>query len=188
MRHIGIDTLWLQDQRARARLPLVKCPGTNNPADMMTKYLGAKESWKYVDFLKISQRSGRASAAAELHAVTGTPPTFTYEDPDAPLIIYPNGDTSRDVWECRGAGGVWKRRHRRSRQSLFTPHRVSRAPPKNARIGMRRRTAGKFDDDGEIFTFEDEWSTKELRHKMLSRSWTGTTEFFVEESDPGVTP
>ena len=42
VRHLEIDTLWLQEQRARARLPLVKCPGTDNPADMMTKYLGPK--------------------------------------------------------------------------------------------------------------------------------------------------
>ena len=43
VRHIAMDTMWFQEQRARARLPLIKCPGTDNPADMMTKYLSAPD-------------------------------------------------------------------------------------------------------------------------------------------------
>ena len=44
---------------------------------------------------------------------------------------------------------------------------------------MRRRTVGKF-DSGETFKIDDEWNTEETRHKMLERSWTGYTEFYVD--------
>ena len=43
VRHLEIDTVWLQEQQARLRVPLVKCLGTANPADMMTKHLPATE-------------------------------------------------------------------------------------------------------------------------------------------------
>ena len=43
VRHIEMDTLWLQEQQARARLPLIKCPGEQNCADMMTTYLSPKD-------------------------------------------------------------------------------------------------------------------------------------------------
>ena len=125
VRHLEIDTLWLQEQKARARLPLFKCPGTDNPADMMTKYLGAKESWKYVKTLHMRERQGRASAAAQLHhiraAALSRPTVGRAANPDRPIIVYPNGSLGNDVWECRGERGVWRRRHRKQRLSLFTP-------------------------------------------------------------------
>ena len=172
VRHIEMDTMWLQEQRARARLPLIKCPGTDNPADMMTKYLSAPEIWKYVKRLSMTSREGRAQAAAQLHSAQ-------LADPDRPVIVYPNGEKDADLWESRGAGGVWRRRHKKQRLSLFTPFRVPRGPPRNARLTYGRRTVGEY-VDGEKFTFEDEWSTSDAQHKMLDRAWTGSTEFFQE--------
>ena len=140
----------------------------------MTKYLTAKEFWKYMEFLHISERKGRSSAAAQLHALNKNNGT------DGPIIINPNEAQQRDVWEIRGEGGIWRRRHHRSRLSLFTPHRVPRGPPKNVRLGMRRRTVGKF-EGGEEFSIDDEWHVAEARHKMLELSWTGYTEFYIDD-------
>ena len=39
VRHVEVDVLWIQEQQARSRLPLVKVLGTLNPADLMTKHL-----------------------------------------------------------------------------------------------------------------------------------------------------
>ena len=144
VRHIEMDTMWLQEQRARARLPLTKCPGTDNPADMMTKYLGAPDIWKYVARLSMSKREGRAKAAAQLYDILPAQPatraTMARQDPDRPIIIYPNGSQDADVWESRGAGGVWKRRHNKLRLSLFTPFRVPRGPSRSTILTFRRRT------------------------------------------------
>ena len=143
----------------------------------MTKYLAAKEFWKYVNFLHITERKGRSSAAAQLHSMSKH--KAAHIDPVGPIIINPNETQQRDVWEIRGEGGVWRRRHHRSRLSLFTPHRVPRGPPKSVRLGMRRRTVGKF-EGGEHFSIEDEWHVSEVRHKMLELSWTGCAEFYAE--------
>ena len=39
LRHIAVTLLWLQDVMKQRRIQLVKVPGTENPADAMTKYL-----------------------------------------------------------------------------------------------------------------------------------------------------
>ena len=44
---------------------------------------------------------------------------------------------------------------------------------------FRRKTSGEY-EDGEKFTFEDEWNVKDMQHKMLDRAWTGSTEFYQE--------
>ena len=105
----------------------------------------------------------------------------TAANPDRPVIVYPNGSLGNDVWECRGEGGVWRRRHRKQRLSLFTPYRVPRGPPKGTLFAIRRKTTGQF-HDGEHFVFEDEWNVSDGQHKMLDRAWTGITEFQIEDT------
>ena len=122
----------------------------------------------------MTSREGRAQAAAQLHSAQ-------LADPDRPVIVYPNGGRDADLWESRGAGGVWRRRHNKQRLSLFTPFRVPRGPPRSARLTYRRKTVGEY-VDGEKFAFEDEWNTSDTQHKMLDRSWTGSTEFFEENA------
>ena len=181
VRHIEMDTLWLQEQQARARLPPIKCPGEQNCADMMTKYLSPKDFWRYMNELNIHERDGRAKVNAQLHHATHVKNNKRQDCPDKPIIVHPNEEQERDVWECRGVGGIWKRRHNRSKLMLFTPFRVPRGPPRGVRLGMRRRTVGKF-ESGETFKIEDEWNTDETRHNMLEQGWTGYTEFYVDNS------
>ena len=131
--------------------------------------------------LNVHERDGRAKVNAKLHHVTHVKNYKRQECPDKPIIVYPNEEQERDVWECRGVGGSWKRRHYRSRLMKFTPFRVPRGPPRGVRLGMRRRTVGQF-ESGETFKIEDEWNTDETRHKMLEQGWTGYTEFYVDNS------
>ena len=39
VRHVYVDVLWLQEQCAPKMVPLLKVPGTDNPADLMTTLL-----------------------------------------------------------------------------------------------------------------------------------------------------
>ena len=42
MKHLQIRDLWLQKEVAEGRLVVFKTPGADNPADLMTKILGAE--------------------------------------------------------------------------------------------------------------------------------------------------
>ena len=65
LRHINVDVLWIQEQEARERLPLVKVGGKSNPADMMTKYVDGELIRNHLEALKIVFREGRAQTAAQ---------------------------------------------------------------------------------------------------------------------------
>ena len=72
--------------------------------------------------------------------------------------------------------------HNEYRLSLFTPYRVLRGPPKNAKLELTRKTCGTF-KSGETFEVEDEWSGSASAHRFLKDAWVGSTEFHVRESD-----
>ena len=43
VRHLDVNLLWLQEQLARDRVPLLKVPGPENNADLMTKHLAGDD-------------------------------------------------------------------------------------------------------------------------------------------------
>ena len=43
VRHVEVDVLWIQEQQARARLPLIKVDGSWNPADLKTNNLARSD-------------------------------------------------------------------------------------------------------------------------------------------------
>ena len=51
MRHIETRMLWLQSQVLARKVALVKVPGNENPADLMTKYLGEPEVRRHLKTL-----------------------------------------------------------------------------------------------------------------------------------------
>ena len=53
MRHIEVKNLWLQEAVCRGRIKIVKISGKGNPADIFTKYHGAKELQERCDNLSI---------------------------------------------------------------------------------------------------------------------------------------
>ena len=69
LRHIDVNILWIQEQEARDRLPLVKVCGKINPADLMTKYVDGELIKRHLKSMSIDFREGRAKLAAQLYGV-----------------------------------------------------------------------------------------------------------------------
>ena len=66
MRHLAVADLWVQD-RLRARdFELIKVPGKENVADLLTKYLGKPEHEKHVEALGLRAEEGRAASASKI--------------------------------------------------------------------------------------------------------------------------
>ena len=53
MRHIEVKNLWLQEAVCRGRIKIVKISGKENPADIFTKYHGAKDLQDRCDHLNV---------------------------------------------------------------------------------------------------------------------------------------
>ena len=56
-----VALLWLQDQVKKAKIHLVKVKGTDNPSDLMTKYLTRSEIDKFLGMLRYDFEGGRSS-------------------------------------------------------------------------------------------------------------------------------
>ena len=70
LRHVDVDNLWLQEQQARSMLPLAKVLGTENPADLMTKYLSESDMAKYLGKMGLAWVAGRARSTSRLHSLS----------------------------------------------------------------------------------------------------------------------
>jgi hypothetical protein len=53
MRHIEVRDLWLQEEVLKGNVEVVKVKGTENPADLMTKYLTVKEIHSRLSYLHL---------------------------------------------------------------------------------------------------------------------------------------
>ena len=92
LRHIELDILWLQEQKARKLLPLDKLLGTDNVADLMTKNLPAATIERYIDMMSLKFAECRSAIAQMLHSVNpvaiddvepvGSKPIKSRRDPD----------------------------------------------------------------------------------------------------------
>ena len=70
MRHIEVRNLWLQEEVRKGQVRIIKVRGTDNPADLMTKYLSREEvverlvglgiEWAEVKVGKMAGAGGRA--------------------------------------------------------------------------------------------------------------------------------
>ena len=169
VRHVEVDVLWLQEQQARARLPLHKCEGTWNPADLMTNSLPRAGIQRHINFLGMVEAEGRSAKAAQLHAIS----TSIDE-----VVSQGNDGYDADSWEARGQEGKWIRQHTTPRRALFTPYRMPPGPPNNQRLKMSRRTIGDLLTGGK-FDISDDWTSGSQAHRFLKDAWTGRTEFEV---------
>ena len=66
LRHIEVGKLWIQQVQEDGDLPYPQVKGTQNPADMITKYLSSAEITKYFVMVGIDARSGRAHSSLEI--------------------------------------------------------------------------------------------------------------------------
>jgi hypothetical protein len=66
MRHLEVRHLWLQGEVAGQRIQVRRVPGEENPADLLTKYLGVRDVERHLKFMSLLWVSrGLRKAAAE---------------------------------------------------------------------------------------------------------------------------
>ncbi len=159
LRHIGVQYLWLQERVRDGTLVVKKVPGTDNPADLMTKHLAAIDVERHTEFLSFERYQNRAGAAPMLSVV----------------VNKERDESETDEW-LEDESTV-TRVHSKPRRSRFTPRRVSGAPPVKS-LTATRVTRGQFLDNGEAFTVIDNWTTRSTAHAASSRAWIGTTQFW----------
>ena len=167
LRHVKVQYLWLQERVRRKDLSVDKVLGTENPADLMTKYLPASDMEKHLTYLSVERRTSRADAAPKL-GISQLRLQDRWRKEAGP------GDPSNLI-----------REHVKPRSSLFTPMRLDGSPPAKS-LTKTRRTVGNFLDNGEEFVIVDEWTGKLEPHRDLKRLWTGTTAFTFRVNDMGV--
>ena len=69
-RHIDTGLLWIQQVAADKRLKFGKVLGSDNPADLFTKYLDERTNVHHTTSLGFHATEGRAEDAPQLHAVS----------------------------------------------------------------------------------------------------------------------
>ena len=65
-RHIAVHLLWVQERIRNKDFELLKCKGTENPADLMTKHLDQTAVEKYAAQWGLLVRSGRSPVAPHI--------------------------------------------------------------------------------------------------------------------------
>ena len=63
IRHLDTTDLWVQEVVRSGRVELVKIPGTENPADILTKYVDRPLLQKMIQKMGMVQLEGRAKCA-----------------------------------------------------------------------------------------------------------------------------
>ena len=71
-RHLDTGLLWIQQTAAEKRLKYTKVLGTDNPADLLTKYLPLETLDRHCQKLDITFPTGRAAAAPQLNTLQFT--------------------------------------------------------------------------------------------------------------------
>ena len=66
IRHLDVGAMWVQQLKEGGGFDVKKVKGTENPADQMTKYLGAGEVEKGVEMLGMEFREGRADGSIRM--------------------------------------------------------------------------------------------------------------------------
>ena len=66
VRHIEVCQLWLQEKVRKGVIKLIKIKGTENPADLLTKYLGNEVLQGHLGRLGMVQELGRHELSPEI--------------------------------------------------------------------------------------------------------------------------
>jgi hypothetical protein len=66
IRHLAVSDLWVQDRLRRGDFTLSKIPGSENPADLLTKHVPREVMVKHMTFLGLLAEEGRAASAPTL--------------------------------------------------------------------------------------------------------------------------
>ena len=151
-RHIDVQYLWIQSEIQDKKLTVTKVGTSENPADLLTKFLKAETVEKHIKYMYLEVTDKRAKSALKIQ----------------------NINFEGDQWKLDAHG--WTRFHRKSRCCLFTPMKVPGGPTNHKDVGEFRITPGKF-LSGEPFNHIDKWRTTSEPHANLGEAWSGHTKF-----------
>ena len=82
VRHLRTQGLWVQEVRVSGRIAYRKVLGEKNPADLLTKHLGAEVIARHVDTLNMIWVEGRAESAPTLDSVESYLQTWVEDGAD----------------------------------------------------------------------------------------------------------
>ena len=136
VRHIDVNCLCLQEQCAKKMVPLVKIPGEDNTAYLMTKHLSNPVMMKHVTALNLEMREGRGETAARLHSVENRAP-----GPDEKEESHPRRSPVGDFWSEKGEHGRWVRTHVTPRVAMFYPEEAPGGPGRKTRLKFIEKDA-----------------------------------------------
>ena len=68
IRHLDCTDLWVQEVVRTGRAELLKVPGADNPADVLTKYVEKPLMTKMLDKMGMKSLTGRAKCAPAIAA------------------------------------------------------------------------------------------------------------------------
>ncbi len=156
LRHVNVQYLWIQDRIRGGELGACKVPGTENPADMMTKHLPAADILRHAEDLALALHDTRAEIA----------PSLDSNDMDEWEFVDHNAD----------------RIHNRPRRTLFTPLRVEGTPTVKT-FTSARITEGVYCKTGEKFKVVDNWTCRSGAHAPMKEAWVGRTRFLRKSSE-----
>ena len=103
----------------------------------------------------------------------------------APQLSSIRGDRQggeQDAWQESETGVT--RARLKPRRELFTPRRVSGAPPCKA-LTPQRVTRGRYLQSGQEFVHTDTWTSRAEAHRDLGAQWVGATEIYSRSSWKG---
>ena len=97
IRHLQTGALWLQEQKLRKVMALVKVPGSDNRADAMTKNVTREVLERHIDGMKGVFASGRATKAVQIHMLDRTIRQLRWESKNASRRGAESGQYSQSV-------------------------------------------------------------------------------------------
>ena len=72
--HLDVKLLFLQEELARDKVPLIKVPGPENNADLMTKHLLAEMICRHTNRTSLEFRERRSRKAVNLQSIAAHAP------------------------------------------------------------------------------------------------------------------
>ena len=103
LRHVNISALWIQEKQDLHQLEMRKILGTENPADLMTKYLTRSVMDTHFGFLNQRRESGRAKSGLNVQGSekTHTEVLSTASGDSSPQCVIDNwlrAPTPHQIW------------------------------------------------------------------------------------------
>ena len=125
MRHLEIRDLWLQKEVQDGKLQVIKIPGEENPADLMTKILSVKDIVDRLRYMNI--RFAVISNIDSVVAQADANIQCTWPIDHWPICTGSDGGVG--LWDCGGARGLWRGQGTGTRGELgsgdFDPSRLA---------------------------------------------------------------